>query len=43
MNPGKVPIQEISSGSGGQKLAKLNHYVQLLFTNDKRCNWVKRS
>ena len=34
MNPGKVPIQEISSGSGGQKLASLintyNYYLQMI-------------
>ena len=43
MNPGKVPIQEIQVGSGGQKLASSNQHVQLLFANDKRCYWVKRS
>ena len=34
MNPGKVPIQEISSGSGGQKLQSListyNYYLQMI-------------
>ena len=34
MNPGKVPIQEIQSGSGGQKLASLiqtyNYYLQMI-------------
>ena len=34
MNPGKVPIQEISSGSGGQKLQSLignyNYYMQMI-------------
>ena len=34
MNPGKVPIQEIASGSGGQKLASLvntyNYYMQMI-------------
>ena len=34
MNPGKVPIQEIQSGSGGQKLQSLiqtyNYYLQMI-------------
>ena len=34
MNPGKVPIQEISSGSGGQKMQSLigtyNYYLQMI-------------
>ena len=34
MNPGKVPIQEIASGSGGQKLQSListyNYYLQMI-------------
>ena len=34
MNPGKVPIQEISSGSGGQKMQTLiqtyNYYLQMI-------------
>jgi hypothetical protein len=34
MNPGKIPIQEIQSGSGGQKLASLiqtyNYYMQMI-------------
>jgi len=34
MNPGKIPIQEIQSGSGGQKLASLiqtyNYYLQMI-------------
>ena len=34
MNPGKVPIQEISSGSGGQKMQSLiqtyNYYMQMI-------------
>ena len=34
MNPGKVPIQEIQSGSGGSKLASLiqtyNYYLQMI-------------
>ena len=34
MNPGKVPIQEITSGSGGQKLQSListyNYYLQMI-------------
>jgi len=34
MNPGKVPIQEIASGSGGQKMASLiqtyNYYLQMI-------------
>ena len=34
MNPGKIPIQEISSGSGGQKLQSLiqtyNYYLQMI-------------
>jgi hypothetical protein len=34
MNPGKVPIQEITSGSGGNKLAALintyNYYLQMI-------------
>ena len=35
MNPGKVPIQEIQSGSGGQKLqssnsATYNYYLQMI-------------
>ena len=34
MNPGKVPIQEIQSGAGGQKLASLiqtyNYYLQMI-------------
>jgi hypothetical protein len=34
MNPGKVPIQEISTGSGGQKLQSLignyNYYLQMI-------------
>ena len=34
MNPGKVPIQEIQTGSGGQKLATLiqtyNYYLQMI-------------
>ena len=34
MNPGKVPIQEITSGSGGNKLASListyNYYLQMI-------------
>ena len=34
MNPGKVPIQEIQSGSGGAKLASLiqtyNYYLQMI-------------
>ena len=34
MNPGKVPIQELSSGSGGQKMAALiqnyNYYLQMI-------------
>ena len=34
MNPGKVPIQEIASGSGGQKLQALignyNYYLQMI-------------
>jgi multidrug efflux pump subunit AcrA (membrane-fusion protein) len=34
MNPGKVPIQEISSGSGGQKMQVLiqtyNYYLQMI-------------
>ena len=38
MNPGKVPIQEIASGSGGAKMQSFNTNYQLLLTNDKRCN-----
>ena len=34
MNPGKIPIQEISSGSGGQKMQSLiqnyNYYLQMI-------------
>ena len=34
MNPGKIPIQEITSGSGGQKLQSLignyNYYLQMI-------------
>jgi hypothetical protein len=34
MNPGKVPVQEIASGSGGQKLQSListyNYYLQMI-------------
>jgi hypothetical protein len=34
MNPGKIPIQEISSGSGGQKMQALignyNYYLQMI-------------
>jgi hypothetical protein len=34
MNPGKIPIQEISSGSGGQKMQSLigtyNYYMQMI-------------
>jgi 6-pyruvoyl-tetrahydropterin synthase len=34
MNPGKIPIQEISSGSGGQKMQTLiqtyNYYLQMI-------------
>ena len=34
MNPGKVPIQEIQSGSGGQKMQSLiqtyNYYLQMI-------------
>ena len=41
MNPGKIPIQEIQSGSGGGKLQSLIQNLQLLHANDKRCNWFK--
>ena len=43
MNPGKVPIQEIQSGSGGNKMQALIGNLQLLFTNDKRCNRINEA
>ena len=38
MNPGKVPIQELSTNSGQAKIASLNTNLSVLFTNDKRCD-----
>ena len=41
LNRGKVPVQELSSGSGQAKIQSLIIYLQLLFTNDKGCYGIK--
>jgi len=40
-NPGKIPIQEIQSGGGGQKNSKFDSDLQLLLANDKRRDRVE--
>ena len=39
-NPGKVPIQELQSGSGGAKIQSLNTNLSVLFTDDERRYWT---
>ena len=36
MNPGKVPIQELQSTSGGSKMQSLIQTYEYYLTNDKR-------
>ena len=40
LNHGKVPIQELNSSSGGQKIQSSYTDISVLFTNDKRCHWA---
>ena len=42
-NRGKVPIQELQTSSANGKIQVVNQYLSVLFTNDKRCNRIKRS
>ena len=41
-NPGKIPIQEIQNGGGGQKMQSLISTYNYYFTDDKRRDWFKR-